>query len=147
MRFWNSLQQVPSKPNKLNSLRIFGRKKTKGPQSAKATYAWERSTLTLIIITWISIIIYLINHVSAEALITGGWYTQGRIVHQQICRLSDSNKNVDIQFSAHNVSGITFIKNTQFIITKYQRQFIIRSWWDRIHNHVNDTNHDILTAK
>jgi hypothetical protein len=32
----------------------------------------------------------------------GGWYPRGLIVHQLRYRLSDSNKNVDIQFSVHD---------------------------------------------
>ena len=32
----------------------------------------------------------------------GGWYTRGLIVHQQKYRPSDSNKNVDIKFNAHD---------------------------------------------
>ena len=32
----------------------------------------------------------------------GEWYPQGQMVHQQSCRPSDSNKNVDVKFSAHD---------------------------------------------
>ena len=35
--------------------------------------------------------------------ILGGWYHRGLIVHQQRYRSSDSNKNVDIKFSGHEV--------------------------------------------
>jgi len=44
----------------------------------------------------------------------GEWYPRGLIVHQQRYRPSDSNKNVDIKFSAHdalnsNVIAIYFL--------------------------------------
>jgi hypothetical protein len=44
------------------------------------------------------------NHVSAEALTTEGWYPQGLglIVQKQSYQPSDSNKNVDICYCVHD---------------------------------------------
>ena len=42
------------------------------------------------------------SHVSAATLATGLMTPGDLIVHQQRYRRSDSNKNVDIKFSAHD---------------------------------------------
>jgi hypothetical protein len=48
----------------------------------------------------------MINHVSAEALTTGRKISSGTIVHQQKYRPNDSNKNVKIKLSAHDIPQI-----------------------------------------
>ena len=45
---------------------------------------------------------YLINHASAETLLSG-WFPWELIVHQQGYRPSDSNKHVDFKFSVKYV--------------------------------------------
>ena len=43
---------------------------------------------------------HLINHASAETLITSGLYHRGLIIHTKMYRPNNSNKNVDIACSA-----------------------------------------------
>ena len=45
----------------------------------------------------------------SKHLLMGGWYPRGIIDHHQRYRPSDSNENVDIKFSAHDVSRLTCI--------------------------------------
>ena len=49
----------------------------------------------------------------SKHLLMGVWYPRGLINHHQRYCPSDSNENVDIIFSAHNVSRLTFIGYAQ----------------------------------
>ena len=84
------------------------------PKSAKIVYDLQRRILVLMIITWLRncklrVKIYHIKHVSAEALVTGRMIPRGLIVYQHGYRPSDSNKHVDIKFSAYDTLGILSI--------------------------------------